>query len=66
MSFPLKVDPKKLVDVLLSDKCKMTKERILNSRGYWLPDELITPETPEYLSIFDILEMAGSSGLLNS
>lgn len=65
-AFPLKVDPKKLVDVLLSDKCKMTKERILNSRGYWLPDELITPETPEYLSIFDILEMAGSSGLLNS
>ena len=54
--FPIKVEPKALVDALMSDKDKMSMDRILASRGYWLPDELITPDTPEFMSIFDILE----------
>lgn len=57
--FSMKVDPKELVDFLMSDKSPYTVDRILNSRGYWLPDELITPETPEYLSIFDVMEAYG-------
>ena len=65
-SFPMKVDPKALVDSLMSDKDKMSKDRILASRSYWLPDELITKETPEYMSIFDILEFAHKNGLTAS
>ena len=57
--FPIKIDPKQLVDFLHSDKNSYTVDRILNSRGYWLPTELTTEETPEYLSIFDILEDHG-------
>ena len=61
LDFPIKVEPKKLTDFLMSDKNKYSKDRILNSRGYWLPDELITDETPEYMSIFDILNEYGKS-----
>lgn len=59
--FPMMVDPKKLVDFLMSDKSPYTVDRILNSRGYWLPKELETQDTPEYLSIFDILEAHGKT-----
>lgn len=60
--FSMKPDPKKFVDFLMSDKCSYTVDRILNSRSYWLPEELKTEDTPEYLSIFDILELYGKSG----
>ena len=59
--FSPKQDPKKLVDFLMSDKSPYTVDRILNSRGYWLPDELITDDTPEYLGIYDILQMYAKS-----
>lgn len=62
--FPLKVAPDKLVEVLLSDKNKMSTDRILSSRSYWLPDELTTKDTPEYMSIFDILEFVYTNGNL--
>lgn len=61
--FPLRVEPAKLVEVLMSDKNKMSVDRVLNSRGYWLPDEITTKDTPEYLSIFDILEFCHKNGL---
>lgn len=61
--FPMKVDPKALVDRLTSDKDKYSMERVLNSRSYWLPDELTTKETPEYMSIFDILEFFSKSNI---
>ena len=61
--FSFKIEPKKLIDALLSDKNKYTADRILNSRGYWLPDELITKETPEYMSIIDILEFGAKNGM---
>lgn len=64
--FPIKVDPMKVVDMLLSDKNPYTVDRVMNSRGYWLPDELITKETPEYFSIFDILELFSKCGMLES
>ena len=60
--FSMKPDPKKFVDFLMSDKSPYTVDRILNSRSYWLPEELKTEDTPEYLSIFDILELYGKSG----
>ena len=60
--FSIKPDPKKFVDFLMSDKSPYTVDRILNSRGYWLPEELKTEDTPEYLSIFDILSLYGKSG----
>ncbi len=59
--FSMKPDPKKFVDFLMSDKSPYTVDRILNSRSYWLPEELKTEDTPEYLSIFDILELYGKS-----
>lgn len=59
--FPMKVEPGKLVDFLTSDKSPYTVDRILGSRSYWLPEELTTKDTPEYLSIIDILEMFGKS-----
>ena len=62
--FPIKVDPKQLVDVLYSDKNKMSADRILNSRGYWLPDEV--PSEQEYMSIIDVLEFAANNGLTAS
>ena len=62
--FPLKVDPKQLVDVLYSDKNKMSVDRVLNSRGYWLPDEL--PSDQEYLSIIDVLEFVANTGMIKS
>lgn len=61
--FPLKVDPKELVDVLYSDKNKMSADRILNTRGYWLPDEV--PSEQEYMSIIDVLEFAANNGLID-
>lgn len=64
--FPLQPDPKQLVDVLMSDKNRYSIDRVLNSRGYWLPDELITKDSPEYMSIFDILEFFGKSGMIKS
>ena len=57
----MKVEPQKLVDFLMSDKSPYTVDRILHSRSYWLPEELTTKETPEYLSIMDILECHGKS-----
>lgn len=60
--FSMKPDPKKFVDFLMSDKSPYTVDRILNSRSYWLPEELKTEDTSEYLSIFDILELYGKSG----
>ena len=60
--FAMKPDPKKFTDFLMSDKCPYTRDAILNSRSYWLPAELITPDTPEYLSIFDILELYSKCG----
>ena len=62
--FPLKVDPKQLVDVLYSDKNKMSVDKILNTRGYWLPEEV--PSDQEYMSIIDVLEFAAKNGLVNS
>jgi len=59
--FPIKVDPNKLVEFLMSDKSPYTTDRILASRSYWLPEELTTKDTPEYLSIFDILELSGKA-----
>ena len=59
--FSMKPDPKKFVDFLMSDKSPYTVDRILNSRSYWLPEELTTKETPEYLSIVDILELYAKS-----
>ena len=59
--FPMKVEPQRLVDFLMSDKSPYTVDRILHSRSYWLPEELTTKETPEYLSIMDILECHGKS-----
>ena len=61
--FPIKIDPAKLVDVLMSDKNKYSIDRVLNSRGYWLPDELTTKETKEYMSIIDVLEFFSHSGV---
>ena len=61
--FSLKVSPDKLVEVLLSDKNKMSVDRILASRGYWLPEELTTKDTPEFMSVIDILEFASKNGL---
>ncbi len=63
-NFPIKVDPKALVDRLMSDKDKYSIDRVLNSRGYWLPDELITKETPEYMSIIDILSFFAETGIV--
>ena len=50
------VTPETLMDFLKSDKNKYTVDRILHSRGYWLPKELES-DAPEYLSIMDILDM---------
>ena len=63
-AFPMNVDPKALCDFLYSDKNKMSVDRVLNSRSYWLPDELITDETPEYMSILDILEFCAQNNLV--
>ena len=60
--FAMKPDPKKFTDFLMSDKCPYTRDAILNSRSYWLPTELTTPDTPEYLSIFDILSLYSKCG----
>ena len=62
--FPLKVDPKQLVDVLYSDKNKMSVDRVLHSRGYWLPEEI--PSDQEYLSIIDVLEFVANTGMIKS
>ena len=51
------ITPDTLMDFLKSDKNKYTVDRILHSRGYWLPKELEDDSTPEYLSIMDILDM---------
>ena len=54
--FNLKVKPEELMDFLKSDNNAYTVDRILNSRGYWLPEEIEqNGEYPEYLSIFDVL-----------
>lgn len=60
--FAMKPDPRKFTDFLMSDKCPYTRDVILNSRSYWLPVELTTPDTPQYLSIFDILELYSKCG----
>lgn len=52
--FALNVEPQKLVDALMSDKNKYTVDRVLNSRGFWLPEEI--KDDREYLSVFDVLE----------
>lgn len=49
------VTENELMDFLVSDKNKYSVDRILNSRGYWLPKELETKDTPEYLSVMDVL-----------
>lgn len=65
--FPMKVDPNALADAFASGKNKYTTDMILNSRGYWLPDELIKKdETQEYLSIIDVLELYSKSGMIKS
>ena len=64
--FPMKVEPKALMDMFMSDKSKYTTDAILHSRGYWLPDESITKDTPEYFSIMDALELYSKSGVLKS
>ena len=51
------ITPDTLMDFLKSDKNKYTVDRILHSRGYWLPKELEDDSTPEYLSIMDILDL---------
>lgn len=53
------VKPGELMDWLSSDKNKYTIDRVLESRGYWLPKELENDKSipqKEYLSIFDVLE----------
>jgi hypothetical protein len=55
--FNIKVKPEELMDFLKSDKNKYTVDRLLSSRGYWIPEELEkNGDYPEYLSIFDVLE----------
>lgn len=55
--FSAKVAPDQLMEFLKSDKNKYTVDRVLNSRGYWLPEEIEKEkkDLPEYLSIFDVL-----------
>lgn len=59
--FPLTLDPVKLVDILNSDKNKYSVERVLNSRGYWLPEEMKSAK--EYMSVFDVLEFFHNAGV---
>lgn len=61
-TFPIKVEPAKLVEAILSDKNKMSMDRILNSRSYWLPDEI--KDDKEYMSILDILEFVHMNKLM--
>ena len=50
------IKPEEIMDFLNSDKNKYTVERVLNSRGYWLPIEIEKSGSyPEYMSIFDVL-----------
>ena len=60
--FPLKVEPQRLMDVLSSDKAKYSVDRVLNSRGYWLPQEVKCDQ--EYLSIIDVLEFFAEQQLV--
>lgn len=53
--FSAHVDPAKLMDWMSSDKCEYRFDRVLKSRGYWLPKELEADADQEYISIFDIL-----------
>jgi len=55
MPFPVDIEPQKFVDTIMSGKNPLTMDRLLCSRGYWLPAEMETKETPEYVSIFDAL-----------
>lgn len=54
MPFEIKMTPERLMEILASDKNTYTVDRILNSRSYWLPEEIKSEQ--EYLSIFDVLE----------
>lgn len=54
-----KVEPEKLMEFLTSDKNKYTVDRVLESRGYWLPKEIENDKSipqKEYLSIFEVLQ----------
>lgn len=55
--FDLHVEPEKLMEWMTSDKNKYTIDRVLASRGYWLPKEIESglESCPEYMSIFDVL-----------
>lgn len=57
MGFNAAVTEKEFMDFLNSDKHKGLVDRMLHSRGYWLPKELETKDTPEYLSIMDVLAL---------
>jgi len=59
LGFNANVEEGKLMDFLMSDKNKYSVDRILHSRGYWLPKELEEKDTPEYLSVMDILAEYG-------
>lgn len=56
--FSMKVEPQKLMDWLKSDKNKYSIDRVLHSRGYWLPEEIekTSKDLKEYMSIFDVIE----------
>ena len=55
--FGANVTEKEFCDFLTNDKHKGLVDRLLHSRGYWLPRELEDKDTPEYLSIMDVLAM---------
>lgn len=55
--FGANVSEKEFCDFLTNDKHKGLVDRMLHSRGYWLPKELEDKDTPEYLSIMDVLAM---------
>jgi len=60
--FEVRVEPGALLDALNSDHNKLSMDRILNSRGYWLPDEIKCDQ--EYMSVFDILEFVDKCKLI--
>lgn len=55
--FSVQIEPERIAEWLSSDKNKYTIDRVLHSRGYWLPVEIeqSCKDIPEYMSIFDIL-----------
>lgn len=62
--FSAHVEPERIMEFLSSGKCKYTVDKLLTSRGYWLPDEILKTDkdVPEYISIFDVLEAYSKNG----